>query len=199
MRTRRPRSADAAEERILDALLPPPRHESFERRENGESATRQTFRKKLREGELDERRSRSSCRCRAVGVEIMAPPGMEEMTSQLQGLFPTCQRPARRAAQVAEARSSCVEEEASRLINEEEVKARAVEAVEQNGIVFIDELDKVASRPKPGRRRLARGRAARPAAADRRLHRQHQATAWCAPTTCCSSPRARSISPSPPT
>ena len=138
----------AAEERILDALLPPPRHESFEPRETVESSTRQTFRKKLRNGDFDEKEIEIELSNRAVGVEIMAPPGMEEMTSQLQGLFSNLAsgQKRKRRIKVAVARKQLREEEASRLIDEEEVKARAVEAVEQNGIVFIDELDKVCKR-----------------------------------------------------
>jgi len=138
----------AAEERILDALLPPPRHESFEPRETAESSTRQTFRKKLRNGDFDEKEIEIELSNRAVGVEIMAPPGMEEMTSQLQGLFSNLAsgQKRKRRIKVAVARKQLREEEAIRLIDEEEVKARAVEAVEQNGIVFIDELDKVCKR-----------------------------------------------------
>ncbi len=144
------RAADAAEERILDALLPPARGEATEEERN--TTTRQLFRKKLREGELDEREIEIELNMAPVGVEIMAPPGMEEMTSQLQGMFSKMggDRKKTRRLTVKAAAKQLQDEEAAKLVNEEELKARAVEAAEQNGIVFIDEIDKVAKRQETG-------------------------------------------------
>jgi ATP-dependent HslUV protease ATP-binding subunit HslU len=144
------RAADAAEERILDALLPPARGENTEEERN--TTTRQLFRKKLREGELDEREIEVELNATPVGVEIMAPPGMEEMTSQLQGMFSKMgsDRKKTRRLTVKAAAKQLQDEEAAKLVNEEELKARAVEAAEQNGIVFIDEIDKVAKRQETG-------------------------------------------------
>ncbi|MFN3712433.1 MAG: ATP-dependent protease ATPase subunit HslU [Alcanivoracaceae bacterium] len=134
---------DAAEERILDALLPPARGG-----EPADSSTRQLFRKKLREGELDDREIEIDLAEQKVGVEIMAPPGMEEMTNQLQQMFSRMgggQRKTRKL-KVKEAFRLARDEEAARRVNEDDVKARAIHLVEQNGIVFIDEIDKVARR-----------------------------------------------------
>ncbi|MDF1628801.1 MAG: ATP-dependent protease ATPase subunit HslU [Alcanivoracaceae bacterium] len=134
---------DAAEDRILDALLPPARGG-----EPADSSTRQLFRKKLREGELDEREIEIDLAEQKVGVEIMSPPGMEEMTSQLQQMFSKMgggQRKMRKI-KVREAFRLARDEEAARRVNEDELKARAVDVVEQHGIVFIDEIDKVARR-----------------------------------------------------
>jgi ATP-dependent HslUV protease ATP-binding subunit HslU len=144
------RAADAAEERILDALLPPARGEATEEERN--TTTRQLFRKKLREGELDEREIEIELNMAPVGVEIMAPPGMEEMTNQLQGMFSKMggDRKKTRRLTVKAAAKQLQDEEAAKLVNEEELKARAVEAAEQNGIVFIDEIDKVAKRQETG-------------------------------------------------
>ena len=140
----RHRAEDAAEDRVLDALLPMP--EGSERDE--ESDTRQKFRKMLREGKLDDKEIEIEVQSAPVGVEIMAPPGMEEMTSQLQGLFQNMgnQRARSRKLKIAEAFKLLVEEEAGKLINEEEIKIQAMANVEQNGIVFVDEIDKVARR-----------------------------------------------------
>ncbi|MGW8311503.1 MAG: ATP-dependent protease ATPase subunit HslU [Thiogranum sp.] len=151
----RHRAEDAAEERILDALLPQPRSVGFnsEPESSGTSAeTRQKFRKMLREGRLDDKQIDVEVSAAPVGVEIMAPPGMEEMTSQLQGLFQNfgSGRTKTRKLSVAEAFKVLTDEEASRMINEENLKLRAVAAVEQNGIVFIDELDKVTQRSDQG-------------------------------------------------
>jgi len=147
----RNRALDAAEDRILDALLPPARGFN-EESGSGESSTRQLFRKKLREGELDDKEIEIEVRANPVGVEIMAPPGMEEMTSQLQNLFSNMsnERQRKRKMKVAEALSQVREEEAAKLVNEEEIKQQALEAVEQNGIVFVDEIDKVAKRSETG-------------------------------------------------
>jgi len=146
----RHRAEDAAEERLLDALLPRP-HNSFDNEpstavEGGD--TRQKFRKMLREGALDEREVEIEISQPSVGVEIMAPPGMEEMTSQLQGLFQNLGggRSKQRKVKVREALRLLTDEEAAKMVNEEEVKLRALQNVEQNGIVFLDELDKVAKR-----------------------------------------------------
>ncbi|CAA0113122.1 ATP-dependent protease ATPase subunit HslU [Zhongshania aliphaticivorans] len=144
------RAADAAEERILDILLPPARGEN-----NGEERsdnTRQLFRKKLREGELDEREIDIELNATPVGVEIMAPPGMEEMTSQLQGMFSKLgsDKKKTRRMSVKAALKQAQDEEAAKLVNEEDLKTRALEATEQNGIVFIDEIDKVAKRQETG-------------------------------------------------
>jgi ATP-dependent HslUV protease ATP-binding subunit HslU len=135
------RAKDAAEDRLLDALLPGSRDDAGR-------DTRQRFRKMLREGELDERDVEIDVAAPTVGVEIMAPPGMEEMTNQLQSLFQNLHqgRSKRRKLKVKDARGLLEEEEAGKLINQEDVKLQAVKAVEENGIVFIDEIDKVARR-----------------------------------------------------
>ncbi|NIP73720.1 MAG: ATP-dependent protease ATPase subunit HslU [Gammaproteobacteria bacterium] len=149
----RHRAEDAAEERILDALLP--RAQGFgaeaERTEEA-SATRQKLRKRLREGGLDEREIEIEVSAPSVGVEIMAPPGMEEMTSQLQGLFQNLGggRTRTRKLKIKDAFKLLREEEAAKMINEEELKLEAVRSVEQNGIVFLDEIDKVAQRSEHG-------------------------------------------------
>jgi ATP-dependent HslUV protease ATP-binding subunit HslU len=145
-------AAGAAEDRVLDALLPPPRTNSWEddatpARIEG-SGTRDKFRKKLREGELDDKEIEVETSASNLGVEIMAPPGMEEMTSQLQGLFANLgnQRTKKRKLRIRDAMKLLTDEEAAKRVNEEDLKLRALEMVEQHGIVFIDELDKVTSR-----------------------------------------------------
>jgi ATP-dependent HslUV protease ATP-binding subunit HslU len=146
------RAEDAAEERVLDALLPPPASGvGFTRvseTDNRDGDTRQKFRKMLREGKLDEKEIEIEVQATPIGVEIMAPPGMEEMTSQLQGMFQNLGGSRRRSKKlkVRDAIRLLTDEEAARMIDEEEIKARALEAVEQHGIVFLDELDKVARR-----------------------------------------------------
>ena len=139
------RAEDAAEERVLDILLPPARGVT---EAEGESTTRQKFRKKLREGELNDKEIEIEVAAPSVGVEIMAPPGMEEMTNQLQGLFANMggQKKKTRKLPIRDAMKLIVEEEAARLVNDDEVKAQAVENAEQNGIVFIDEIDKITRR-----------------------------------------------------
>ncbi|GAC1301800.1 MAG: ATP-dependent protease ATPase subunit HslU [Steroidobacteraceae bacterium] len=139
----RHRAADAAEERILDTLLPRPPAGAA-----ADSDTRQRFRKMLREGQLDDREIELEVQATPVGVEIMAPPGMEEMTQQLQGMFQNLGsgRSRQRKLKIKEALKLLTDEEASKMINEEELKANAVENAEQNGIVFIDEIDKIARR-----------------------------------------------------
>ncbi len=138
----------AAEERILDALLPPPSSFEEESRTPAPSATREKFRDKLRAGDLDDREIEIQVSASPLGVEIMAPPGMEEMTSQLQGLFKNLGqgRTKRRKLRIRDARKVLRDEEAAKRVNEEELKLRAIENVEQNGIVFLDEIDKVTRR-----------------------------------------------------
>jgi ATP-dependent HslUV protease ATP-binding subunit HslU len=142
------RAEDAAEERILDALLPQPRGTADLQTETDESATRQKFRKKLREGQLDDREIEIEVSATPIGVEIMAPPGMEEMTSQLQGMFQNMAggRTKTRKLKIRDALKLLCDEEAASMINDDDLKQAALENVEQNGIVFIDELDKVTQR-----------------------------------------------------
>jgi len=145
----RAKAEDAAEDRILDALLPPARDQWGNNQESkDQSSTRQMFRKKLREGQLDDKEIEIDVAAAPMGVEIMAPPGMEEMTSQLQNMFSNLSsgKQKKRRMNVAEAYKLVRDEEAAKLVNEEELKFKAVEAVEQNGIVFLDEIDKVAKR-----------------------------------------------------
>lgn len=136
---------DRAEERILDALLPAPRDGDDDSKE---SSTRQMFRKKLRQGELDEKEIEIDLEQPSMGVEIMAPPGMEEMTSQLQNMFSNLSQGKRhhQRLSIREAYRRARDEEAAKLVNEDEIRSAAVVAVEETGIVFIDELDKVAKR-----------------------------------------------------
>jgi ATP-dependent HslUV protease ATP-binding subunit HslU len=152
MKANRARAEDAAEERILDALLPPARSPGFFA-ENSESTvsdnnTRQKFRKKLREGELDDKEIDIEVAAPSMQAEIFAPPGMEELTQQIQGMFQNMGggKKKSRKLKIKEALKLLTDEEAARLVNDEEVKLEAVKAVEQHGIVFIDEIDKVASR-----------------------------------------------------
>jgi len=145
----RHRAEDAAEERVLDALLPPPKQGigfTGETEADAGSDTRQKFRKMLREGKLDDKEVEIEVQAMPVGVEIMAPPGMEEMTSQLQGMFQNLggNRRTTRKLKVKEALKQMTDEEAAKMLDEEELKSQALDAVEQHGIVFLDELDKVA-------------------------------------------------------
>lgn len=148
----RRRAEDAAEDRILDILLPPARDMGFavgaETAKPEGGAARQRFRKQLREGLLDDQEIEVELSAPNVGVEIIAPPGMEEMTSQLQSLFQNMggRRTRSRKVKIREARKLLTEEEAGRMINEDDIKARAVERAEQHGIVFLDELDKIVGR-----------------------------------------------------
>ena len=152
----RRRAEDAAEERILDILLRPARAgvasvgggSDGGDVGDGSASTRQKFRKMLREGKLDEREIDIELSMPAIGVEIMAPPGMEEMTSQLQSMFQNLGggKPRTRRLRIRDAFRLLTEEEAGKLINEDDLKSRAVEDVEQNGIVFLDEIDKVSRR-----------------------------------------------------
>jgi ATP-dependent HslUV protease ATP-binding subunit HslU len=146
----RHRAEDAAEERVLDALLPPPKQNiGFTGEPEADATggdTRQKFRKMLREGKLDDKEVEIEVQAMPVGVEIMAPPGMEEMTNQLQGMFQNLggNRRTTRKLKVKEALKQMTDEEAAKMVDEEELKSQALEAVEQHGIVFLDELDKVA-------------------------------------------------------
>ena len=150
MRSVRDRALDAAEDRVLDALLPPARPVSFDAApaEPADSATRQKFRKKLREGEIDDKEIEIEVAAQAMTAEIFAPPGMEELTQQIQGMFQNLGggKKKLRKMRIADALKALADEEAARMINDEEVKAEAVRAVEQNGIVFLDEVDKIAAR-----------------------------------------------------
>lgn len=142
---------NAAEERVLDALLPPPRQQTSQETEDDVSkisSTRELFRKKLQSGKLDEKEIEIEIAMMPVGIEIMAPPGMEEMSNQLQSMFQSIggEKTKARRLKIKDAMRILQEEEAGKLINEDEIKTGALENVEQNGIVFIDELDKVASR-----------------------------------------------------
>ena len=142
-----PRAEQAAEDRILDALLPGPRNgDPYE--QDRDSTTRQLFRKKLRQGELDDKEIDVQVNVAPVGVEIMAPPGMEEMTSQLQNMFSSMNpgKTRSKTLKVKDAMRELTEEEAAKLINDDDLKSRAIDATEQTGIVFIDEMDKVAKR-----------------------------------------------------
>ena len=142
------RAEDAAEDRILDALLPAPKSMAPDDASSTGSETRQKFRKRLREGTLDDKEIEIEVSATPVGVEIMAPPGMEEMTSQLQGMFQNMggNRTKTRKLRIKDARKLLRDEEAASMINEEDLKHAALENVEQNGIVFIDEIDKVTRR-----------------------------------------------------
>ena len=142
----RHRAEDAAEEEVLDILLPPAR--GFDETDKDENTTRQKFRKKLREGELDNKEIEIEVNAPSVGVEIMAPPGMEEMTSQLQGMFQNIggNKTRRRKCTVKEALKQLADDEAAKMIDEDEIKSIAIQAVEQNGIVFLDEMDKITKR-----------------------------------------------------
>ena len=150
------RAEDQAEERVLDILIPPARDTQvgFETgsTDNADNAARQVFRKKLREGSLDEQEIEVSVSANAMGVEIFGPPGMEDMTSQLQNMMQNFggQKEQKRKLPIKDALRLLAEEEAAKLINDEEVKLKAVERVEQDGIVFIDEIDKIVGRSAAG-------------------------------------------------
>jgi ATP-dependent HslUV protease ATP-binding subunit HslU len=144
----RDRAADGAEERLLDVLLPPAREVSIKDMQPTDTTTRQKFRKLLREGKLDDREVEIEISLLAPSMEMMAPPGMEDLTSQIQGMFQQmggARRKLRRMT-VAEALKTLTDEESAKLLNDDEIKAKALAAVEQNGIVFLDEIDKIASR-----------------------------------------------------
>jgi len=143
------RAADAAEERVLDILLPMADGGMLS---ESQAATREKMRKRLRDGSMDDKEIDLEVQVAPMGVEIMAPPGMEEMTSQLQGMFQnmSSERTRTRKMKIAKALKVLQEEEAGKLLNDEEIKQRAVDAVEQNGIVFLDEIDKICKRSELG-------------------------------------------------
>ncbi len=158
MRKVRTRAEDAAEDRILDVLLPPARDFGFSATpstsegEQSGNTTRQTFRKRLREGALDDREIEIEVADAGPHMEIMAPPGMEEMTEQIKSMFSGlgATRKKKRKVKIKEALKLLIEEEAAKLINDDELKQKAIANVEQNGIVFLDEIDKIASRSEVG-------------------------------------------------
>ncbi|MEB0139973.1 MULTISPECIES: ATP-dependent protease ATPase subunit HslU [unclassified Undibacterium] len=159
----RERAVDAAEERLLDLLLPPARDfgihpDSGETGSSSENTTRQTFRKRLREGALDDKEVEIDVAEAVPHMEIMAPPGMEEMTEQIKTMFSGLgnARKKSRKLPISEARKLLIEEEAGKLVNEEELKQEALRNVEQNGIVFLDEIDKIASRSDTGGAEVSR-------------------------------------------
>ena len=141
----RPRAEDSAEDRVLDVLLPPSRYPDEDASEK-DNETRQKFRKMLREGKLDDKEIEIDTKAASVGVEIMAPPGMEEMTGQLQSMFQNLggEKKKRRRLKVKDALKMLIDEEAAKLIDEDELKQEALDAVENHGIVFLDEFDKIA-------------------------------------------------------
>ena len=142
----RTKAEEAAEERILDALLPAAKNQWGEvENRDSQSNTRQIFRKKLREGQLDDKEVEIDVAGVSMGVEIMAPPGMEDMTSQLQSMFQNLSsgQTKKRKMKIKEALKTLIDDEAAKLVNPEELKQKAIDAVEQNGIVFIDEIDKI--------------------------------------------------------
>ncbi len=148
IRKMKPLAEDRAEERILDVLLPPARDLDFRAENEDSNATRQKFRKKLREGELDNKEIEIEIAGAQASMEIFAPPGMEELTSQIQSMFQNMGSSKKKARKlmIRDAKKILIEEEAARLINDEELKLRCVQNVEQNGIVFLDEIDKITSR-----------------------------------------------------
>jgi ATP-dependent HslUV protease ATP-binding subunit HslU len=158
MRQQRMRAEDAAEDRILDVLIPPPRSVGAEPVPSPDGAARQAFRKKLREGLLNDREIELDLVEARPTMEIMGPAGMEDMAEQLKGMFGQMGQGKRRTRKlpIAEAMKLLVEEEAGKLVNEEEVRSRALLSAEQNGIVFIDEIDKVASRSDTGSPEVSR-------------------------------------------
>ena len=142
------RAQDLAEDRVLDVLLPPAREFGVGQSQDTETATRQKFRKRLREGELDDKEIEIEMQAMQAQMEILAPPGMEDLTSQIQSMFQNLGGARRklRKMKVKEALKVLTEEEAGKLVNDEDLKTRALRNVEQNGIVFLDEIDKIASR-----------------------------------------------------
>lgn len=143
------RAEDSAEDRILDALLRPARSDgATEENSDTSNSTRQLFRKKLREGELDDKEIEIEVAASKVGIEIMAPPGMEDMTNQLQNMFSSIGNEKTKSIKlpIKQAYKQLCDEEAAKLVNQEEIKTKGIENAEQNGIVFIDEIDKVAKR-----------------------------------------------------
>lgn len=158
MRKQRMRAEDAAEERILDVLVPPPRGVGGEPQPAPDSAARQAFRKKLREGLLDDHEIDIELAEPRPQMEIMGPAGMEEMAEQLRGMFSQLghERKKKRKLKIREAMLQLIDEEAGKLVNEDDIKTRALQITEQNGIVFVDEIDKVASRNEGGGAEVSR-------------------------------------------
>ncbi|EKS69171.1 MULTISPECIES: ATP-dependent protease ATPase subunit HslU [Caballeronia] len=166
MKKVRTKAEDRAEDRILDILLPTARPVGFgatnaiesSGSEGGDNATRQTFRKRLREGALDDKEIELDVEMPQVGMDIMGPPGMEDMTEQIRSMFANIGggKKTRRKVKVKEALKLLTDEEASKMLNDEEVKSKAVQNVEQNGIVFLDEIDKIASRSETGGAEVSR-------------------------------------------
>ncbi len=160
MRKVRARAEDAAEDRVLDVLLPPARDFGIgqDHQDSSENTTRQTFRKRLREGGLDDKEIEIDVQDAAPQMEIMAPPGMEEMTEQIKSMFSGANfgRKKSRKLKIKDAMKLLIEEEAAKLINEDEMKQEAIRNVEQNGIVFLDEIDKIASRSETGGAEVSR-------------------------------------------
>ncbi|SOY39929.1 ATPase component of the HslUV protease, molecular chaperone [Cupriavidus taiwanensis] len=152
MKKVRAKAEDAAEDRLLDVLLPPPRDIGFSQPEEKDSNTRQVFRKKLREGQLDDKDIELEVSAGMPSMDIMGPPGMEDMTEQIRSMFAGLGqgKKARRKMKVKEAFKLLIDEEAAKLVNDEELKHKAIANVEQNGIVFLDEIDKIASRSDIG-------------------------------------------------
>src|SRR5438477_5689084 len=142
------RATDAAEERVLDALLPPAREVSIQDMQPTDTAARQKFRKMLREAKLDDKDIDVELSVLPAQMEILAPPGMEDLTSQIQGMFQQMSGGRRKVKRmkVGEAMKALIDEEAAKLVNDDDLKAKALDNVEQNGIVFLDEIDKIASR-----------------------------------------------------
>jgi ATP-dependent HslUV protease ATP-binding subunit HslU len=195
MRGVRARAQDAAEERVLDALLPAPRAVGFQETvAQEESATRQKFRKRLREGELNEREIEIEVSATAPQMEILAPPGMEELTSQIQGMFQNLAGGRRRTRKmrIAEAMQVLTDEEAAKLVSDEDLKGRALANVESNGIVFSTRSTRSRAVPKwPARTSRARACSATCCRSSKERP-SRPATGWSRPTTSSSSPRARS-------
>jgi len=161
MKKVRTKAEDRAEDRILDILLPTARPVGFgaaETTSEGDNTTRQTFRKRLREGALDDKEIELDVEMPQAGMDIMGPPGMEDMTEQIRSMFANIGggKKTRRKVKVKEALKLLTDEEAGKLLNDEEVKSRAVQNVEQNGIVFLDEIDKIASRSEVGGAEVSR-------------------------------------------
>ena len=162
MKKVRTKAEDRAEDRILDILLPSARPVGFGAAESssseGDNATRQTFRKRLREGALDDKEIELDVEMPQVGMDIMGPPGMEDMTEQIRSMFANIGggKKTRRKVKVKEALKLLTDEEAGKMLNDEEVKSKAVQNVEQNGIVFLDEIDKIASRSEAGGAEVSR-------------------------------------------
>jgi ATP-dependent HslUV protease ATP-binding subunit HslU len=160
MRKVRTKAGDQAEDRILDILLPSARPVGFGASDTTDegSTTRQTFRKRLREGQLDDKEIELDVELPQAGMDIMGPPGMEDMTEQIRSMFANLGggKKTRRKLKVKEALKVLTDEEASKMLNDEEVKTKAVQNVEQNGIVFLDEIDKIASRSEAGGAEVSR-------------------------------------------